>query len=64
MKETLELLAAMASKKGEVPDQKELYLDIGERAVKATTAAFACKADAPMVRAASAAASGSAPERR
>ena len=45
MKETLELLAAMASKKGEVPDQKELYLDIGERAVKATTAAFACKAD-------------------
>ncbi len=45
MKETLELLAAMASKKGEVPDQKELYLDIGERAVKATTSAFACKAD-------------------
>ena len=45
MKATLELLAAMASKKGEVPDQKELYLDIAERVVKATTAAFACKAD-------------------
>ncbi|HEY5906972.1 MAG TPA: hypothetical protein VIZ31_02955 [Vicinamibacteria bacterium] len=45
MKETLELLAAMASKKGSVPDQKELYLDIGERAVKATTSAFSCKAD-------------------
>lgn len=45
MKETLELLAAMASKKGEVPDQKELYLDIGERAVKATASAFSCKAD-------------------
>jgi len=45
MKETLELLAAMASKKGEVPDQKELYLDIGDRAVKATTSAFSCKAD-------------------
>ena len=45
MKATLELLAAMASKKGEVPDQKELYLDIAERVVKATTATFACKAD-------------------
>jgi hypothetical protein len=45
MKETLELLAAMASKKGEVPDQKELYLDIAERVVKATTGAFSCKAD-------------------
>jgi hypothetical protein len=45
MKETLELLAAMASKKSEVPDQKELYLDIGERAVKATTSAFSCKSD-------------------
>ena len=45
MKATLELLAAMASKKDEVPDQKELYLDIAERVVKATTATFACKAD-------------------
>jgi hypothetical protein len=45
MKETLELLAAMASKKGEVPDQKELYLDIAERVVKSTTANFGCKAD-------------------
>jgi hypothetical protein len=45
MKETLELLAAMASKKGEVPDQKELFLDIGDRVVKATTSAFACKPD-------------------
>jgi hypothetical protein len=45
MKETLELLAAMAGKKNEVPDQKELYLDIGERVVKATTSAFACKSD-------------------
>ena len=45
MKATLELLAAMASKKGEVPDQKELYLDIGERVVKATTSTFACKVD-------------------
>ena len=45
MKATLELLAAMASKKGEVPDQKELYLDIAERVVKATTTTFACKAD-------------------
>ena len=45
MKATLELLAAMASKKSEVPDQKELYLDIAERVVKATTATFGCKAD-------------------
>jgi hypothetical protein len=45
MKETLELLAAMAGKKGEVPNQKDLYLDIAERVVKATTAAFSCKAD-------------------
>ena len=45
MKATLELLAAMASKKSEVPDQKELYLDIGERVVKATTTTFACKVD-------------------
>jgi hypothetical protein len=45
MKATLELLAAMASKKSEVPDQKELYLDIAERVVKATTATFACKVD-------------------
>jgi hypothetical protein len=45
MKELLELLAAMAGKKGAVPDGKELYLDIGERLVKATAAAFACKAD-------------------
>jgi hypothetical protein len=45
MKELLELLAAMASKKGAVPDEKALYLDIAERIVKAATATFACKAD-------------------
>jgi hypothetical protein len=45
MKETLELLAAMASKKGEVPNQKDLYLDIGERVVKAASSTFSCKAD-------------------
>jgi hypothetical protein len=45
MKELVELLAAMASKKGEVPDQKELYLDIAERVVKTVTAKFTCKPD-------------------
>jgi hypothetical protein len=45
MKETLELLAAMASTKATAPDQKELYLDMGERVVKATTSTFSCKAD-------------------
>jgi len=45
MSELLELLGAMASKKTEVPDPRELYLDMAERVVKAVASTFACKAD-------------------
>jgi len=45
MSELLELLRAMASKKKEVPDARELYLDMAERVVKAVSPSFSCKAD-------------------
>jgi hypothetical protein len=45
MSELLELLGAMASKKKEVPDARELYLDMAERVVKAVSTSFNCKAD-------------------
>jgi len=45
MNDLLELLGAMASQKGKVPDQRELYLDMADRVVKAVGAAFACKTD-------------------
>jgi hypothetical protein len=45
VKEVIEILAAMASKKDEVQDQMELYLDIAERVVKGVTATFGAKSD-------------------
>jgi hypothetical protein len=45
MSELLELLGAMASKKKEVPDARELYLDMAERVVKAVSTTFGCRAD-------------------
>jgi hypothetical protein len=35
----------MASQKGKVPDQRELYLDMADRVVKAEGTAFTCKPD-------------------
>jgi hypothetical protein len=35
----------MASQKGKVPDQRELYLDMADRVVKAVGTAFTCKPD-------------------
>ena len=40
MEELLEILRAMASKKGEVADQQELFLDMAERAVKTVAPTF------------------------
>jgi hypothetical protein len=45
MKDLLELLGAMAAQKAKVPDQRELYLDMADRVVKAVGTAFSCKAD-------------------
>ena len=45
MKDLVDLLAAMASKKGEVDNPLELYLEMGERVVKAVGNAFAAKSD-------------------
>jgi hypothetical protein len=45
MKDLVDLLAAMASKKGEVDNPLELYLEMGERVVKAVGTAFAAKSD-------------------
>ena len=45
MKDLLDILAAMASKKGEVSDRRELLLDMAERVVKAACAMFGCKSD-------------------
>lgn len=41
----IDLLAAMARKRGEVPDPLELFLDMGERMVKLVSAAFSAKSD-------------------
>ena len=40
MEELLEILRAMASKKGEVDDQQELFLDMAERAVRTVAPTF------------------------
>jgi hypothetical protein len=48
MKEVQDLvdtLAAMASKKGEVQDRRELFLDMAERVVKTVCQAFGAKSD-------------------
>lgn len=45
MKELLEILAAMASKKAEVANPRELFLDMAERVVKTVASAFGCKVD-------------------
>jgi hypothetical protein len=45
MKDLQEILAAMASKRGEVGNQLELFLDMAERAVKVVCAEFGSKAD-------------------
>jgi len=45
LKDLLELLEAMAGKKAEVADPRELFLDMAERVVKAVSQAFACKTD-------------------
>jgi hypothetical protein len=45
LKELIELLAAMASKKAEVPNPRELFLDMAERVVKTVASSFGCKTD-------------------
>ncbi len=45
MKELVELLAAMASKKGEVASPLGLFLDMCDRVVKTASGVFSCKAD-------------------
>jgi hypothetical protein len=45
MQELYDILGAMASQKGKVPDQKELLLDMSDRIVKSVSGAFACKPD-------------------
>ena len=45
MKELLEILGAMAAKKGEVENPRELFLDMAERVVKAVGSIFGAKND-------------------
>ena len=45
MKDLLEILAAMAAKKHEVDNPRELYLDMAERIVKSASVAFGAKTD-------------------
>jgi hypothetical protein len=45
MKDLLDILAAMASKKDHVADRRDLLLDMAERVVKATCSQFGCKSD-------------------
>lgn len=45
MKELLEILAALAGRKAQVENPRELFLDISERIVKYVTGVFACKSD-------------------
>lgn len=45
IKDLVDILAAMASKRGEVENPLELYLDMGERVVKAVCGAFGSKSD-------------------
>lgn len=45
MKELIEILAAMAAKKGEIDNPRELFLDLAERIVKHVSASFGAKSD-------------------
>jgi hypothetical protein len=45
MKELLEILGAMVSKKDEVENRRELFHEVAERVVKHTCSAFGAKAD-------------------
>jgi hypothetical protein len=45
LKDLLEILAAMAAKRHEVANPKELFLDMAERMVKSASAAFGARAD-------------------
>jgi hypothetical protein len=45
LKDLIEILAAMAAKKSEVKNPRELYLDMAERVVKSASAAFGAKTD-------------------
>lgn len=45
LKDLLELLEAMAGKKGEVANPDELFLDMAERIVKVASRTFRCKLD-------------------
>ena len=45
MKELVEIVAAMAAKKGEVENPRELFLDMAERVVKAVCSMFGAKSD-------------------
>jgi hypothetical protein len=45
MKDLLELLEAMAGKKGEVESPHDLFLDMAERVVKIASQTFGCKTD-------------------
>ena len=45
MKDLLEILAAMAAKKPEVENPRDLYLDMAERMVKSASVAFGAKTD-------------------
>lgn len=45
MNDLVEILRAMASKKGEVDSPRELYLDMAERVVKAAVSLFGAKPD-------------------
>ncbi len=45
MKDLLDILGAMASKKAEVKDRRELLLDMAERVVKVACGMFGCKSD-------------------
>jgi len=45
MQDLIEILTVMVSKKAEVPDPRELLLDVGERIVKRVSGAFGVKTD-------------------
>lgn len=45
MKDLLEILDAMAARRVEVADPRELLLDMADRVVKAASQAFSCKTD-------------------
>jgi hypothetical protein len=45
MQDLIDILSAMVARKAEVPDPRELLLDVGERIVKRVSGAFAVKND-------------------